>query len=194
MADVAAADPENTEPANPKKRPREPATAPLPDELSLPLSAVMRIIKSRLPEGMMVGTDTKKAISKACSLFILYVSTMCAACPNFSGSGNALHVSCCHLCQASALTRPLICSRSACSASDCAKESNRQTMNATDILKALNELEFDDFLPPVEAALNAFREEEKVRSIQAAAKRAAQLKNKEGEEGDGGKEEGGDED
>lgn len=76
MADVAAADPENAEATNSKKRPREPATAPLPDELSLPLSAIMRIVKARLPDGMMVGTDTKKAISKACSLFILYVSTM----------------------------------------------------------------------------------------------------------------------
>ena len=84
MADVAAVEPENAEAGNPKKRPREPATAPLPDELSLPMSSVMRIVKARLPDGMMVGTDTKKAISKACSLFVLYISTMCAARPNFS--------------------------------------------------------------------------------------------------------------
>ena len=61
-----------------KKRARDPDTAPLPDELTLPQSAIMRIVKSKLPEGMLVGSDTKKAFGKACSLFILYVSTMCA--------------------------------------------------------------------------------------------------------------------
>ena len=69
--------------AGPRKRAREEAapTAPLPDELSLPHAAIMRIVKSKLPDGMMVGSDTKKAFSKACSLFILYLSTMCAPRP-----------------------------------------------------------------------------------------------------------------
>ena len=57
---------------------RSTAPAPLPDELILPQSAIMRIVKSKLPDGMMVGSDTKKAFGKACSLFILYLSTMCA--------------------------------------------------------------------------------------------------------------------
>ena len=42
-------------------------------------------------------------------------------------------------------------------------------------LTALRDLEFDDFLAPIEAALGAFREAEKARSIEAAAKRAAAL-------------------
>lgn len=84
------------------------------------------------------------------------------------------------------------------SASDCAKENSRQTMNAQDILKALNDLEFDDFLGPVEAALGAFREAEKARSIEAAAKRAATLlkngggKDKDKEDKDDKEDEGGD--
>ena len=62
-------------------------------------------------------------------------------------------------------------------------------MSANDILAALRDLEFDDFIAPVEAALGAFREAEKARSIEAAAKRAAAAqkngegKDKEEEEG-----------
>lgn len=67
-------------PANPKKRKAaddgEPPTAPLASELALPLGSIMRIVKAKLPEGMLVGTETKKHLSKACSLFILYLSTM----------------------------------------------------------------------------------------------------------------------
>ena len=55
-----------------------PPTAPIADDLALPLQAIMRIVKSRLPDGFMVGAETKKAFGKICSLFILYLSTMCA--------------------------------------------------------------------------------------------------------------------
>ena len=74
--EAAAAPSEAAAPS--KKRPREADTAPLPDELALPSAAIMRIVKSKLPEGMMVGSDTKKAFGKICSLFILYLSTMYA--------------------------------------------------------------------------------------------------------------------
>ena len=46
-------------------------------------------------------------------------------------------------------------------------------MAASDILTALKDLEFDEFIAPVEAALGAFREQEKARTIEAAAKKAA---------------------
>ena len=81
MADTAAAPDAAADAPASKKRQREPDTAPLPDELSLPSAAVMRIVKSKLPEGMYVGAETKKAFGKACSLFILYLSTMCARRP-----------------------------------------------------------------------------------------------------------------
>ena len=61
----------------------------------------------------------------------------------------------------------------ACSAADVAKESNRTTVHATDVLAAMRDLEFDELLLPVEAALAAFRETEKAKQIEAAAKRAA---------------------
>ena len=62
-----------------------------------------------------------------------------------------------------------------CSSADMAKESNRSTVNAADVLAALRDLEFDDFLLPIEASLTSFREAEKARSIENAAKRAAAL-------------------
>ena len=61
------------------------------------------------------------------------------------------------------------------SSADVAKESNRSTVNAADVLAALRDLEFDDFLLPIEASLTGFRETEKARSIENAAKRAAML-------------------
>ena len=63
-----------------------------------------------------------------------------------------------------------VCARSA---ADVAKENNRTTVSAADVLAAMRDLEFDEFLLPVEAALAAFRETEKAKSIEAAAKRAA---------------------
>ena len=90
-----------------------------------------------------------------------------------------------------------------------AKENNRTVVQAADILSALRELEFDELMPSVEAALAAFRESEKARQIEAAAKKAAKLANAppaeegaaggeggdaaEGGDGDAAAEEGGDE-
>jgi len=108
-------------------------TAPVPDVLALPLAPIMRIIRSKLPDGVMVGTETKKAFGKACSLFILYLTTI---------------------------------------ASDIAKENSRSTVTGADVLAALRDLEFDDLIPSVESSIAAFREGEKARSIEQAAKKA----------------------
>ena len=58
-------------------------------------------------------------------------------------------------------------------ANDLAKESKRSTVTAADVLHALKELEFDDFLPMVENSLFAYRENDKAKALEAAAKRAA---------------------
>jgi len=146
MSSTAEAEPTAAPaPAVGQKRSRveEAPTAPVPDALTLPGASIMRIVKSKLPDGVMVGGETKKAFGKACSLFILYLTTIAA---------------------------------------DIAKESNRTTVSATDVLSALRDLEFDDFLSSVESSLAAFRESEKARSIESAAKRAAAQANA-GEDG-----------
>lgn len=61
-----------------KRERSEEIMAPVPEEMALPSAAIMRIVKSKLPEGVLISKDTKAAFSKACSIFILYISTMCA--------------------------------------------------------------------------------------------------------------------
>ena len=63
---------------------------PVPEEMSLPSAAIQRIIKSKLPEGVMIGKEAKVAFSKASSIFILYVTTMCALRPMRAPSRRAL--------------------------------------------------------------------------------------------------------
>eukprot|EP00320_Phaeocystis_rex_P019534 CAMPEP_0119085568 /NCGR_PEP_ID=MMETSP1178-20130426/134380_1 /TAXON_ID=33656 /ORGANISM="unid sp, Strain CCMP2000" /LENGTH=173 /DNA_ID=CAMNT_0007068633 /DNA_START=52 /DNA_END=573 /DNA_ORIENTATION=+ len=106
---------------------------PVPEEMSLPSAAIQRIIKSKLPEGVMIGKEAKVAFSKASSIFILYVTTI---------------------------------------ANDLAKEARRTTVTAQDVLHALRDLEFDEFLPAVEACLHAYKEQEKQKSVENAAKRS----------------------
>ena len=83
------------------------------------------------------------------------------------------------------------------SANDLAKEARRTTVTAQDVLHALRDLEFDDFLPAAEACLHAYREQEKQKSLENAAKRAvkgaggADEAGAEGEEGEAEDEEGG---
>jgi len=120
-----------------KKRDREEELmAPVPEEMALPSAAVMRIIKSKLPDHVHIGKDTKAAFGKACSIFILYITTI---------------------------------------ANDLAKESKRTTVTAQDVINALKELEFDEFVPSIEACLAAYRESEKARTIEAAAKKAVRV-------------------
>ncbi|KAK1288868.1 hypothetical protein QJS10_CPB19g00400 [Acorus calamus] len=44
-----------------------------------------------------------------------------------------------------------------CQANDICKESKRQTLNADDVLKALEEIEFPEFVGPLKASLEDFR-------------------------------------
>ena len=117
---------------------------PVPEEMSLPSAAIQRIIKSKLPEGVMIGKEAKIAFSKASSIFILYVTTMCA----FSPPPPAPCVVC------FVFSPPHSRSSATRSANDLAKEARRTTVTAQDVLHALRDLEFDEFLPAVEACLH----------------------------------------
>lgn len=59
-----------------RERSDEVGSVKVPDEMSLPGAAIMRIVKSKLPDGVHFGKDTKAAFGKACSIFILYITTM----------------------------------------------------------------------------------------------------------------------
>lgn len=49
----------------------------------------------------------------------------------------------------------------------------RTTVTAQDVLNALRDLEFDEFMPSMESCLHAYKEQEKQKSLENAAKRAS---------------------
>ncbi|CAG0889058.1 unnamed protein product [Cyprideis torosa] len=46
-----------------------------PDDLSLPISVVSRLIREALPEGIIISKECRVAMTKACSVFILYCAS-----------------------------------------------------------------------------------------------------------------------
>lgn len=60
------------------KRSADEAITPVPSDMALPTSTIMRILKSKLPDGLTVHKDARIAFSKACSIFIIYL-TSCAS-------------------------------------------------------------------------------------------------------------------
>ncbi|RLM86054.1 DNA polymerase epsilon subunit 3 [Panicum miliaceum] len=55
-------------------------------------------------------------------------------------------------------------------ANDMCKESKRQTINADDVLKALDEMEFSEFLEPLRTSLQEFRNKNADRKSEASKK------------------------
>lgn len=84
------------------------------EDLNLPNSSVQKIIKEALPDSVNIGKDARSALSRAASVFVLYVTSQ---------------------------------------ASNEAQKGNRKTLIAKDVMTALEELEFDNFIEPLEEAL-----------------------------------------
>ena len=93
-----------------------------PEDLNLPNSVITRIIKEALPEGVIISKETRSAISKAASVFVLY----CTSCAN-----------------------------------NFALQQKRKTLKDADVLSALEEMEFEHFLPNLKEALDTFKKEKK---------------------------------
>jgi DNA polymerase epsilon subunit 3 len=90
-----------------------------PEDLNLPITVVQRIVKEALPDGVVVAKEARQAISRASSVFVLYL-TSCA------------------------ITHSL--------------KSKRKTLAVNDILAALEDMEFDSFIGPLNEALKARKE------------------------------------
>ncbi|WOL03495.1 hypothetical protein Cni_G12215 [Canna indica] len=58
-------------------------------------------------------------------------------------------------------------------ANDICKESKRQTMNADDVLKAIEEIDFPEFVEPLKASLEEFRRKNAVKKSGAKGKETA---------------------
>lgn len=69
--------------AAPAVAPTVPAAAPgqaagaSASELDLPQASIARIVRSALPPGMSLSRESKLALSKAASVFILYITAAC---------------------------------------------------------------------------------------------------------------------
>ncbi|KAL5579802.1 hypothetical protein UlMin_012244 [Ulmus minor] len=63
-------------------------------------------------------------------------------------------------------------------ANDICKESKRQTMNGDDVLKALEEIEFSEFLKPLEASLDEFRKKNAGKKAGASKEKEVKKKRK----------------
>ncbi|TPX62458.1 hypothetical protein SpCBS45565_g07023 [Spizellomyces sp. 'palustris'] len=92
------------------------------DDLDLPRSIIGRVIKNALPEGAQVQKDAKAAMTKACTVFINYLTA---------------------------------------TALDVTKHSDRKSISANDIFRALAILEFDQFLPMIKVAVEEFQQKAK---------------------------------
>ncbi|XP_028135923.2 DNA polymerase epsilon subunit 3 [Diabrotica virgifera virgifera] len=84
------------------------------EDLNLPNNTVQKIIKEVLPDSVYIGKDARSALSRAASVFVLYVTSQ---------------------------------------ASNEAQNNNRKMLIANDVLKALEELDFENFIEPLEEVL-----------------------------------------
>lgn len=88
-------------------------------DLYLPISNVSRIIRDSLPANQSVDRETRIAIARATSVFIMYLASSAAA--------NA-------------------------------EKGNHKIFTANDVFEAIEEMEFNSFLPPMKEALAVYRQ------------------------------------
>ncbi|XP_078495806.1 transcription factor CBF/NF-Y/archaeal histone -2 [Ciona intestinalis] len=93
-----------------------------PEDLNLPNSVIGRIIKEALPDGVIISKESRSAISKAASVFVLY----CTSCAN-----------------------------------NFALQQKRKTLKDTDVIAALEDMEFEEFVPLLKDYLETYKMEQK---------------------------------
>ncbi|XP_018023217.1 DNA polymerase epsilon subunit 3 [Hyalella azteca] len=89
-----------------------------PEDLNLPNSIVMRLIKDSLPPGVLVSKEARSAIARAASVFVLYATS----------TANAL-----------------------------AQANKKKTLTGQDVLDAIKEMDFEQFVEPLTECLEAFK-------------------------------------
>lgn len=116
-------------------------------DLNLPNSVVTRLIKDALPDGVNVGKEARIAIAKAASIF-----------SEFGGAKL-----CANLADGIPLTQlfVFICVRAVIyltsSTASAARKQKHKSLSSDNVLSALEEIEFENFIEPMRVALEAFR-------------------------------------
>jgi len=103
-----------------------------PEELSLPIASVNRVINDALPPKINVSAETRKTIAKAASVFVLYTTATAAS---------------------------------------MAQKAGRKTMNASDVLEALDEMEYPEFKTELEALLTGYRQTQQKKKESSTARK-----------------------
>ncbi|KAL0389986.1 UNVERIFIED_CONTAM: hypothetical protein Scaly_0355700 [Sesamum calycinum] len=117
-----------------KEKEKELTEKVVPEAEELPKTIVRRVVKEKLSQ---LATDSEISVLRD-SLQAFWFSR------ELGNSGYAAGVR-------SWLLRP-------CCANDICRESNRQIINAEDVFKALEEIEFAEFIGPLRACLEEFRQ------------------------------------
>ncbi|XP_050497515.1 DNA polymerase epsilon subunit 3-like [Diabrotica virgifera virgifera] len=113
------------------------------EDLNLPNNTVQKIIKEALPDSVNIGKDARSALSRAASVFVLYVTSQ---------------------------------------ASNEAQKNSRKTLMAGDVLKALQDLEFENFIEPLEDILKDYKNSKSKKQVKT--KKPSGEEQTEMEEGD----------
>lgn len=108
------------------------------EDLQLPLSVIQRIIKESLPPNAIAKQEAKHGISKASSVFILFLT-----------SGKIF------LFKFKILF--LICYCIIPAATEITSSKNQKTMSADHVLAALKDIEFHHLIPELESQLSNYR-------------------------------------
>uniref|UniRef100_A0A9J8BF42 DNA polymerase epsilon subunit 3 n=1 Tax=Cyprinus carpio carpio TaxID=630221 RepID=A0A9J8BF42_CYPCA len=129
-----------------------------PEDLNLPNAVITRIIKEALPDGVNVSKEARKAISQAASIFVLYATSWLVARFVLYEKLYSGNLPKCNLC-----VDP--------SANNFAMKAKRKTLNAGDVMSAMEEMEFERFLQPLRQALEAYKKGQKGKKEASEQKR-----------------------
>eukprot|EP00887_Chlorella_sp_A99_P002587 scaffold6.g2587.t1 len=124
---------------------------PMEDELGLPKATMQKSIKGLLPKDMRVAGDAVDLITKCCNEFVQLVSTQ-ARLSFPCGSGGAA---------------------AATAANQACEAEKRSTINPEHIVRALEELDFQTYVPGVQEAWDEFKQGEREHKRLATTKRSA---------------------
>ncbi|KAI9682604.1 MAG: hypothetical protein M1822_006902 [Bathelium mastoideum] len=109
------------------------------EDLLLPRTMCQRLAKGVLPANTQIQKDALLAMSKSATVFINYIGMQCVL--------RITPVS-------------LIWLMQTCSAQDAAQAADKSTIRPKDVLEAVKELEFDDFIPRLEIELEKYNTEQ----------------------------------
>nr|CAB3228027.1 CBF-2 transcription factor CBF/NF-Y/archaeal histone -2 [Phallusia mammillata] len=109
-----------------------------PEDLNLPTSVITRIIKEALPDGVIMSKESRAAISKAASVFVLY----CTSCAN-----------------------------------NFAMQQKRKTLKDVDVYAALEDMEFENFIPLLKEQVENFKREQKGKKVASEKRKKAKEAN-----------------